>query len=133
MGLVQGKRKVKSWGYLSTASVWRGRLLATSDEEDPSVTSNQNKIIELEQAKRDTLYHWQEFVCKRQEQIDKESPGSDSAREPATMMNQLHQLLKEQPEEINDAVTLLLLSATNRHYSKGFYDGMKIAMSMENL
>ena len=97
------------------------------------MTSIENKLIELERGKSDTLYHWQEFVCRRQEQIDKESSGSDSASEPVTMMNQLHQLLKEQPQEINDAVTLLLLSATNRHYSKGFYDGMKITMSIDHL
>jgi hypothetical protein len=129
----KGKRKRKSWGNLSTASVWRGNLLVTTNKEDPIMTTIANRITELERAKGDTLHDWQEFVYRRQEQIDKNSRYSDRASEPTTMINQLHELLKEQPADVIDAVTLLLLSATYTHYNKGFSDGMKIAMIVGNV
>ena len=91
-----------------------------------------NQITELERLKRDILHDWQDFFYRRQEEIDRNPEGSAIASESTVMMNELHELLKKQAEEINDAVTLLVLLATYKHYNKGVSDGMKIAANIGN-
>jgi hypothetical protein len=50
--------------------------------------------------------------------------------EQISILSQLDELLKDQDGKIIDTIIKLMMSATYMHYNKGFFDGMKIALTM---
>ena len=81
----------------------------------------------------DVMTTWQEFVIARQETIEKRIELGEFTSEYVTLMNQLDELLKDKDESAIDKVTRLVVIASYIHYNKGFFDGMKIALTMGNL
>jgi hypothetical protein len=83
--------------------------------------------------KGDALRDWQEFILMRQDKAEEKLQFGNFSSEYTRLMEQVDVLLEEQPGEVSEAVTLLMVTATYMHYNKGFFDGIKIGMVMGNL
>jgi len=83
--------------------------------------------------KGDALRDWQEFILMRQDKADEKLQFGNFSSEYTRLMEQVDLLLEGQAEEVSEAITLMMVTATYMHYNKGFFDGMKIGMVMGNL
>jgi hypothetical protein len=131
---IKSKRKIKSWSCQKYPLDRGEKLINCSwSGRDKIILSSKNIITGQDMDEKDVIKNWQEFVVTRQEHLENKLQFGELSSEQINILNQLDELLKDQEGKVIDTVTKLMMSATYMHYNKGFFDGMKIAITMGNL